>query len=251
MKAILKRYIPLIAALLVLGAIITFLPACADVEVKVEGTEEVTTTKPAGKVVVDKLPIPAPKKVSLPSTTVEQTTTTVSTVAPEIPAVGFSEGTSGEEVRFLQETMVYQGYLSGSSAVDGIWGSNTSKAFAAFERANGWDVDGTMTFEEFEVLMNELYTSIEYEVDDAAYDYTDDPVADEIQAPATTPPPPAATTPPPALTPCDSADWFTNNPANTVNQSELVVYYRKAATACAPGTLVHHSATSWLRNAGY
>ncbi|MBR5775399.1 MAG: peptidoglycan-binding protein, partial [Bacteroidaceae bacterium] len=51
-----------------------------------------------------------------------------------------SNGSSGSEVRKLQQSLVDAGYDVGG--VDGIYGSNTESAVRKYQQANGLAVDG-------------------------------------------------------------------------------------------------------------
>lgn len=50
------------------------------------------------------------------------------------------KGSTGEEVRQIQQALKNQGYYTGS--VDGIYGSGTESAVRAYQKANGLSVDG-------------------------------------------------------------------------------------------------------------
>ena len=51
-------------------------------------------------------------------------------------------GSSGSEVKKLQQTLVDAGYDVGSAGVDGIYGSATQEAVRKYQQDNGLDVDG-------------------------------------------------------------------------------------------------------------
>ena len=53
-----------------------------------------------------------------------------------------NQGSSGSEVKKLQQALVDAGYDVGSSGVDGIYGSNTAAAVKQYQQANGLTVDG-------------------------------------------------------------------------------------------------------------
>ena len=65
---------------------------------------------------------------------------TVSASAEETAYVLLKDGSSGLEVRKLQGRLAELGYYSGG--VDGIYGSTTTTAVKAFQRANGLSADG-------------------------------------------------------------------------------------------------------------
>lgn len=54
----------------------------------------------------------------------------------------YSKGSSGEEVKKLQEALVAAGYNVGSTGADGVYGKNTEAAVKAYQKANGLTVDG-------------------------------------------------------------------------------------------------------------
>lgn len=54
-----------------------------------------------------------------------------------------SIGSSGSEVKKLQQSLVDAGYNVGSSGVDGIYGSNTAAAVKKYQQASGLTVDGS------------------------------------------------------------------------------------------------------------
>ena len=51
-------------------------------------------------------------------------------------------GSSGSDVKKLQQALVDAGYSVGSAGVDGIYGSATAAAVKAYQKANGLSVDG-------------------------------------------------------------------------------------------------------------
>ena len=51
-------------------------------------------------------------------------------------------GSSGSDVKKLQQALVDAGYSVGSAGVDGIYGSATASAVKAYQKANGLSVDG-------------------------------------------------------------------------------------------------------------
>lgn len=51
-------------------------------------------------------------------------------------------GSSGSEVKKLQQALVDAGYSVGKAGVDGIYGSGTASAVKAYQQANGLSVDG-------------------------------------------------------------------------------------------------------------
>jgi len=53
-----------------------------------------------------------------------------------------SIGSSGEEVKKLQQALINAGYSVGSTGADGKYGSNTQAAVKAYQKANGLSVDG-------------------------------------------------------------------------------------------------------------
>lgn len=72
------------------------------------------------------------------TTTVRPTTTTTATMAPTGNAL--REGQSGPEVADLQRRLVALGYWLG--AVDGVYGSSTTHAVVAFQKASALQRDG-------------------------------------------------------------------------------------------------------------
>lgn len=60
--------------------------------------------------------------------------------AQSVQAATYRQGSSGEQVRVIQEKLKRWGYYDG--AVDGIFGSATAKAVRWFQRANGLKEDG-------------------------------------------------------------------------------------------------------------
>ncbi len=62
------------------------------------------------------------------------------TAFPRTKAAVYSWGSSGEMVTKIQTNLKKWGYYSGS--VDGVFGTQTSKAVQAFQRKNGLTVDG-------------------------------------------------------------------------------------------------------------
>ena len=53
-----------------------------------------------------------------------------------------SNGSRGDDVRKLQQTLVDAGYDVGSAGVDGIYGAGTEAAVRKYQKDNGLDVDG-------------------------------------------------------------------------------------------------------------
>ena len=51
-------------------------------------------------------------------------------------------GSSGEEVKKLQQALIDAGYDVGSTGADGIYGNKTAAAVKAYQKANGLSVDG-------------------------------------------------------------------------------------------------------------
>ena len=51
-------------------------------------------------------------------------------------------GSKGDEVKKLQQSLIDAGYNVGSSGADGIYGNNTAAAVKAYQKANGLSVDG-------------------------------------------------------------------------------------------------------------
>ena len=51
-------------------------------------------------------------------------------------------GSSGSDVKKLQNALIKAGYSVGSSGADGIYGDATKKAVQAYQKANGLSVDG-------------------------------------------------------------------------------------------------------------
>lgn len=54
----------------------------------------------------------------------------------------YSSGSSGTEVKRLQEALISKGYDVGSSGADGVYGSQTGAAVRKYQQDNGLDVDG-------------------------------------------------------------------------------------------------------------
>ena len=61
-------------------------------------------------------------------------------VAQSAKAATYRQGSSGEQVRVIQDKLKRWGYYDG--AVDGIFGSATAKAVRYFQRSNGLKEDG-------------------------------------------------------------------------------------------------------------
>jgi peptidoglycan hydrolase-like protein with peptidoglycan-binding domain len=61
---------------------------------------------------------------------------------PTISSSLLSYGSKGDDVKTLQQFLVSQGYLTGSNAVDGIYGAKTRDAVKAFQTASGLTTDG-------------------------------------------------------------------------------------------------------------
>jgi hypothetical protein len=193
-----------------------------------------------------------PTNVGQPSkpSVVDRPVTTFDTIPEEIDGEVLAEGSSGQTVYQLQETMYGAGFLQMTTDIDGFWGPITSAAFLEFESANGWGSPGVLTPEEVEILLRDMYAPVSKPEQEPVYEHEmEEPFVEEV---AYTPPvnePTVTTAPDYGL--CGSPDWFAANPSNTVNTSELVVYYRNAVTTCPSGSHVHHSASMWLRNAGF
>lgn len=54
----------------------------------------------------------------------------------------YSKGSSGADVKKLQEALVAAGYDVGSTGADGVYGAKTEAAVKAYQKANGLTVDG-------------------------------------------------------------------------------------------------------------
>lgn len=54
----------------------------------------------------------------------------------------FNKGSSGNDVRELQNKLIDQGYNVGSTGADGVYGSNTEAAVRKYQQDNGLTVDG-------------------------------------------------------------------------------------------------------------
>lgn len=54
----------------------------------------------------------------------------------------YNKGSSGTEVKKLQQALIDAGYNVGSSGADGIYGSNTAAAVRKYQQDNGLSVDG-------------------------------------------------------------------------------------------------------------
>ena len=61
-------------------------------------------------------------------------------IAQSAQAATYRQGSSGEQVRVIQDKLKRWGYYDG--AVDGIFGSATAKAVRSFQKSNGLTVDG-------------------------------------------------------------------------------------------------------------
>jgi peptidoglycan hydrolase-like protein with peptidoglycan-binding domain len=57
-------------------------------------------------------------------------------------ATNLKYGSSGEEVKQLQNALINAGYDVGSSGADGVLGKNTDSAIRQYQKDNGLDVDG-------------------------------------------------------------------------------------------------------------
>ena len=76
---------------------------------------------------------------------VTPTPTPVPTLSPEEDAGGYQvlqKGSSGREVRALQEALIELGYLTGTA--DGVFGDATEKAVIAFQQKNNYPATGLM-----------------------------------------------------------------------------------------------------------
>ena len=67
-------------------------------------------------------------------------------------------GSSGEDVRQMQELLIKAGFSCGSSGADGEFGSGTKAAVEAFQAAHGLTVDGEYGPDTAAVLQNMSYT---------------------------------------------------------------------------------------------
>ena len=56
--------------------------------------------------------------------------------------MNLTQGSSGEDVRKLQQALIDAGYSVGASGADGIYGANTANAVRQYQQANGLGVDG-------------------------------------------------------------------------------------------------------------
>ena len=56
--------------------------------------------------------------------------------------VNLKYGSSGSDVKKMQEALITAGYNVGSTGADGVFGTNTQKAVQAYQKANGLAVDG-------------------------------------------------------------------------------------------------------------
>ena len=56
--------------------------------------------------------------------------------------MNLTQGSSGEDVRKLQQALIDAGYSVGASGADGIYGANTANAVRQYQQANGLSVDG-------------------------------------------------------------------------------------------------------------
>ena len=65
---------------------------------------------------------------------------TVISLAQQVQAATYRQGSSGEQVRIIQSKLKNWGYYDGS--VDGVFGSQTTQAVKYFQRKNGLTPDG-------------------------------------------------------------------------------------------------------------
>ena len=56
--------------------------------------------------------------------------------------MNLTQGSSGEDVRKLQQALIDAGYSVGASGADGIYGANTANAVRQYQQANGLEADG-------------------------------------------------------------------------------------------------------------
>lgn len=68
-----------------------------------------------------------------------------------------SAGAKGDKVRTMQSMLVKAGYSVGSTGVDGIWGSRTTRGLNAFQQANGLPVRSTFDNTEYSKLVEVLH----------------------------------------------------------------------------------------------
>lgn len=64
------------------------------------------------------------------------------------------QGSTGDEVKKLQNALINAGYDVGSTGADGIYGSKTASAVKAYQKANGLSVDGIAGTQTFGSLYN-------------------------------------------------------------------------------------------------
>ena len=67
-----------------------------------------------------------------------------------------NQGSSGSEVKKLQEKLIENGYDLGSSGADGIYGAKTAAAVKQYQQANGLSVDGIAG----DQTLSKLYASV-------------------------------------------------------------------------------------------
>ena len=57
-------------------------------------------------------------------------------------ATNLKQGSSGSDVKKLQQTLIEKGYDVGGTGADGVFGKNTLAAVKQYQKDNGLAVDG-------------------------------------------------------------------------------------------------------------
>ncbi len=86
-------------------------------------------------------PLTLPGSTTTQSTTTQKTTTTAATSVPA-PTVPLKPGDSGDQVKVLQKALASLGYDVGT--IDGVYGTSTTNAVIAFQKAAGLTADGVV-----------------------------------------------------------------------------------------------------------
>lgn len=86
-------------------------------------------------------PLTLPGSTTTQSTTTQKTTTTTATSVPA-PTVPLKPGDSGDQVKVLQKALASLGYDVGT--IDGVYGTSTTNAVIAFQKAAGLTADGVV-----------------------------------------------------------------------------------------------------------
>ena len=88
----------------------------------------------------EQLTLPGSTTATQPTTT-QKTTTTAATSVPA-PTVPLKPGDSGDQVKVLQKALASLGYDVGT--IDGVYGTSTTNAVIAFQKAAGLTADGVV-----------------------------------------------------------------------------------------------------------